>query len=141
MSHLMHTVVQIGLLSSPHADTQIHVEDLVRLAFFALSPPAETAAAVPTAEQLQQLRGPLNAVAPTLTRNREFVTALARAMRRPMPFAALLPPTPMLRLVFGSYLVDTVLLAGQRAIPQKALRLGFQFRYPDIASACAEICR
>ena len=45
-------------------------------------------------------------------------------------------PTPefMLRLLFGE-MADAMLLSGQRVVPERALQLGFRFRYPDLPSA------
>jgi NAD dependent epimerase/dehydratase family enzyme len=42
-----------------------------------------------------------------------------------------------LRLALGE-LADT-LLTGQRAVPERAGHLGFQFRFPDIAPALGDV--
>jgi uncharacterized protein (TIGR01777 family) len=98
----------------------IHVADLARLYMHA----AETAA----------VRGPMNAVAPHPVRNTEFTKALARQLHRP----AFLPaPYFGLRLLFGEF--AQVLFASQRVIPKVALDTGFEFQYPDIATALREI--
>jgi hypothetical protein len=44
-----------------------------------------------------------------------------------------------LKLALGE--ASSVLLTGQRAVPEKALRLGFTFQYPEIDSALAEIIK
>ena len=78
--------------------------------------------------------GPVNVSAPAPVTNREFARALGRALRRP----ALIPlPAFALRLALGE--ASSVLLAGQRAVPEKALRLGFAFQYPEIETALADI--
>ena len=71
--------------------------------------------------------GPLNATAPHPVTNKELSRALGSALRRP----ALIPaPAPALKLVLGEF-AQTV-LTGQRAIPTRALELGYHFRYPEI---------
>ena len=48
-------------------------------------------------------------------------------------------PTPgfVLRLVFGE--MATVLLDGQRAVPERLLELGFSFRFPEAEPALREL--
>ncbi|MGB7218887.1 MAG: DUF1731 domain-containing protein, partial [Vicinamibacterales bacterium] len=63
--------------------------------------------------------------------NTDFARALGRALGRP----AFLPtPAFALRLLLGE-MADALLLSGQRALPAKAERLGFRFRYPRIDDA------
>jgi uncharacterized protein len=78
------------------------------------------------------IAGPVNATAPVPIPNREFARALGRAMRRP----SLLPaPSFALRLMLGREMAESLLLTGQRAIPQCALSHDFHFRYPEIDQA------
>jgi hypothetical protein len=80
-------------------------------------------------------RGPLNATSPRPVTNREFSTALGRALKRP----SLLPaPAFALRLALGE-MADALLLSGQRALPVRATELGFSFRYVNIDEALADI--
>jgi uncharacterized protein (TIGR01777 family) len=82
-----------------------------------------------------EVKGPLNLTAPSPVTNREFTAALAHALHRP----ALAPaPAFALRLAFGE-MADAVILSGQRVLPAKATRNGFEFRYPDLASALRQI--
>ncbi len=98
----------------------IHVEDLARLLAFA----AERA----------ELRGPLNAVSPNPVTNREFTRALAAALGRP----AILPvPRLALRIAVGEF--ANHLLTSQRCVPRAAKEAGFEWRYPDLRAALAEI--
>ena len=43
-----------------------------------------------------------------------------------------------MRLLFGE-MADELLISGQRVYPARALAAGFQFRYPDLASALGAI--
>jgi uncharacterized protein (TIGR01777 family) len=75
--------------------------------------------------------GPLNATAPNPVTNIEFAEALGAVLRRP----AWLPvPAPALRLLIGE-MADALLLGGQRAVPRRALELGFRFRYERVRDA------
>ncbi|HMD35719.1 MAG TPA: DUF1731 domain-containing protein, partial [Vicinamibacterales bacterium] len=79
--------------------------------------------------------GPVNVTAPAPERNRDFATALGRAMHRPAFMPA---PAFALRLLLGE-MADALLLSGQRAVPEKAQRLGFAFRYSRLDGALAAI--
>ena len=74
------------------------------------------------------VRGAYNITSPEPVRNRDFARALGRAMHRPSFMPA---PGFALRLVFGE-MAREVLLGGQRAIPARATREGFTFRYPSL---------
>lgn len=78
--------------------------------------------------------GPVNVSAPAPVTNREFSRALGRALHRP----AFMPlPAFALSLALGE--ASGVLLSGQRAVPEKALKLGFAFQYPEIDAALADV--
>jgi len=97
----------------------IHRDDLVGLFLFALSNPA--------------VSGALNATAPRPVRNREFASALGRAVGRP----ALVPaPAVAVKLLFGE--MATMVLDGQRVVPKRALDLGFRFRFPELSAALGQ---
>jgi len=98
----------------------IHIDDLVNLIVFALSNVT--------------LSGAVNAVAPHPVTNAEFTRELARALHRPAIFPV---PGFALKLLFGE--MASMLLGGQRAIPQAALAAGFQFRYSELGSALAAL--
>lgn len=73
------------------------------------------------------ISGPVNATAPHPVTNANFARALGRALHRP----ALLPaPAFALRLALGEF-ADSI-LASERVIPQRALKAGYHFRYPEI---------
>jgi len=78
-------------------------------------------------------RGPVNTVAPTPVRNREFTKELARVLHRP----AILPaPAFALRIAFGE-MADALLLSSQRVLPQKLQIWGYRFAHPELPAALA----
>jgi uncharacterized protein len=88
-------------------------DDLVRLYLAALDDPAWT--------------GPVNATAPEPVTNRELSQALGRVLHRP----ALLPiPAFALQALYGE--MASVITTGQRAVPDRALEHGFEFRHAAI---------
>jgi len=99
----------------------IHRDDWIALVKWAIQTPAAT--------------GALNATAPNPVTNADFARALGRTMRRPAFMPA---PAFALRLMLGE-MADALLLSGQRAVPAKAERFGFAFRYPRLDQALAAI--
>ena len=94
----------------------IHPDDLVGLYLAALDG--------------EQWAGPVNAAAPEPATNRALSRALGRAMHRP----ALVPvPVVALKVLYGE--MAWVVTTGQRAVPARALELGFAFRHPDLDEA------
>jgi uncharacterized protein (TIGR01777 family) len=79
--------------------------------------------------------GPLNMTAPEPVTNREFASALGRAMHRPAFMPA---PAFALRLMLGE-MADALLLSGQRAIPAKAQKEHYAFRYSRVDDALQAI--
>ncbi len=98
----------------------IHIDDEVRAIQFLI----ETAAA----------SGPFNVTAPKPVTNREFSRVLGQVMHRPALFPV---PSFVLQLLLGE--MSTVLLDGQRAVPQNLLDLGFTFRFPDLEAALRDL--
>ncbi|HMK63668.1 MAG TPA: TIGR01777 family oxidoreductase [Acidimicrobiales bacterium] len=82
------------------------------------------------------LSGPVNSVAPQPVTNRQFTTALGRALQRP---AVLAVPPPALRLVLGRGLVDDVLLASQRVRPAALQAVAHGFAHGDLDTALAAL--
>jgi uncharacterized protein (TIGR01777 family) len=101
----------------------IHIHDWIRMVRWAIEQP--------------DINGPLNATAPAPATNRELADALGRALRRPAFTPA---PAIALRLLLGE-MADALILSGQRVLPAKATRSGFEFRYPDLESALRQIYR
>jgi uncharacterized protein len=100
----------------------IHRDDLVNLIIFALTN--------------EQIRGAVNATTPNPVTNEEFTQALAKAVKRP----ALLPvPAFALQALLGEAAI--LALEGQKVLPKKAEQGGFQFQYPAIDLALAQIVK
>ena len=78
--------------------------------------------------------GPYNLSAPNPVSNRDFARTLGRVMRRPAWL-----PVPRFALQFAFGEVSTVVMDGQRAEPQKLLKEGFKFRYPDLEPALRDL--
>ena len=98
----------------------VHVDDVVGLIELALED--------------EELRGPLNLVAPSAATNAELTRALGRALRRP---ALMIVPTLALKLMFGG--MSETLLSSQRVIPTAARKAGYRFRYPSLDDALADL--
>jgi uncharacterized protein (TIGR01777 family) len=98
----------------------IHLDDLLALIVRAIDDPT--------------FAGAINAVAPQPVTNAAFTRALAAAVHRP---AILHAPAAALRLMLGE--MATLLLDGQRVLPERADQLGFQFRYRALGAALGEI--
>ena len=95
---------------------------------------ADHRAAIVHALLSETLTGPLNLTAPHPERNRDFTRKLAAALHRP----AILPaPAFALRLALGEF--ASVLLASQRALPAALEADGFQFRFPTLEQALADL--
>jgi hypothetical protein len=94
----------------------IHIDDEVGLILHALDH--------------TEVNGPLNATAPQPMTNRDFSTALGKALGRPSFL-----PTPgfALRVMLGegAQLVTT----GQRVVPKKALASGYAFKFTELEAA------
>ena len=98
----------------------IHMDDLVSAFLFVL--------------ENQDITGPVNFCAPNPVRNRELAKTMGRILKRPSFMPA---PAFMIRLLAGEF--GNTLLYSQRAVPEKLLRYGFSFKYPDITAAIENI--
>lgn len=94
----------------------IHVDDMVGLIDYCI--------------RNTDITGPVNGTAPNPVRNSEFGHTLAKVLKRPN----LLPvPAFAFKLIFGE--LSTLLLDGQRVLPQVLLDHGYVFRYPNLEDA------
>jgi uncharacterized protein (TIGR01777 family) len=98
----------------------IHMDDLIAAIMFILETP--------------DLKGPVNFCSPNPVRNREFASALGQVLNRP---SVLKTPSFMIRLIMGE--MGKSLMSSQRAIPDKLLKQGFKFQYPDIKNALCNL--
>ncbi len=98
----------------------IHIDDVAGIIRFAL--------------ENNPVSGPVNATAPTPVTNRDFSSALGRALHRP---SCLPVPGFMVRLIFGE--MGEMLLTGQRVLPAGALKAGYRFKYADLHDALKAI--
>ncbi|XP_069616991.1 epimerase family protein SDR39U1 [Ranitomeya imitator] len=102
----------------------IHIEDLCRLLCY-------------TIEQEGKVGSILNAVSPSAVTdtNADFTRVLSKALGRP---AFLFTPDFAVQLLFGSDRAP-MLLEGPRVVPQRTLKSGFSFLYPNLDSALAQL--
>ncbi len=97
----------------------IHLDDLVGIIQHALDNPME---------------GAVNGTSPNPVTNAEFTKALGHAVSRP----AVVPmPAFTLKFMFGE--MSEVMLASQRILPKVAEAAGYQFRYPAVEEALANV--
>lgn len=94
----------------------IHLEDLMAAILFIF--------------EHQDVSGPLNFCAPNPVRYRELAKTLGEALGRPSFMPA---PAFMIRLAMGEF--GDVFLGSQRTSPDRLLKYGFSFQYPDIKGA------
>jgi uncharacterized protein len=99
----------------------IHLHDLAGLFKYALEKP---------------VRGVLNGTAPNPVTNAEFTKNLAATLHRPALFPV---PALALKVIFGE--MSEVLVTGQRVLPKAAQAGGFQFQYPELGPALANLLR
>jgi len=98
----------------------VHIQDLVRIILFALDN--------------EQVRGPVNAVAPDPPRQKDFAACLGRALGR----RSWLPtPGPVLYMVLGEK--AEMILASQRAVPTVLRAQGFHFTWGEMEPALADL--
>lgn len=98
----------------------IHRDDVVGIIKYAL--------------ENESLSGPVNATAPQPVTNKEFSSAIGKALGRPSWFSV---PGFVVKLTLGE--LGGILLTGQRVLPEKALKAGYQFKYPEINEALRAI--
>jgi uncharacterized protein (TIGR01777 family) len=99
----------------------IHRDDMVGLILWALGD--------------EEVSGPVNAVGPTPATNREFTKALGAAVHRPtfMPV-----PRFALTAMRGEELTGQI-LGSIRAVPRRALDLGYPFRFRELEPALRDL--
>ncbi len=120
----MHRPFQLGLGGVIGSGEQwiswIHRQDLINLILFLL--------------EHETLQGPLNATSPNPVTNAQFTRVFAKLLHRPALFPL---PAVVVRSLFGQ-MGEELLLSGQRVIPERLVRSGFEYVYPELSSALAE---
>jgi NAD dependent epimerase/dehydratase family enzyme len=82
-----------------------------------------------------QLEGAFNVTAPGAVTARGFCDAMQEQHRSLLRLPA---PAAVMRLVFGE-MADELLIRGQRVLPARLLDAGFEFRYPTLTEALAQL--
>jgi len=101
----------------------IHIADLSRMILHAIDQ--------------EQLTGVFNAIAPNPVTNAELMHGLRRALKRPWS-----PPVPEFAARVGSWLMGTeasLALVSQRCVPKRFLEKNFEFEFPNLREALANI--
>ncbi len=78
----------------------------------------------------KETSGIYNLVAPGLINNMQFTAALGKTLKRPVWFTI---PATMLRMAFGD--AASTLTGGQKVVPIRLEKAGFQFKFPEIHQA------
>ena len=100
----------------------IHMDDLISAIIFIL--------------ENRDIKGPVNFCSPNPVRNSDLAKTLANVLNRP---AFMKAPSFMIRLVMGE--LGESFMSSQRTVPDKLLKHGFEFQYPDIKSALRDIVK
>ena len=98
----------------------IHVDDVIGIILHAL--------------ENNEIRGALNATAPTPVRNTEFTKTLGTVLRRPTLFPI---PAFGLKLMMGEF-ADFIVLS-QNVLPEKTEVSGYEFRHRTLESALRDL--
>ncbi|UZJ78330.1 TIGR01777 family oxidoreductase [Fictibacillus sp. KU28468] len=93
----------------------IHLEDAARLIAYAIE---------------SDIEGPLNVTAPFPVQNNDFGKELGETIKRPHWLPA---PAFAIKTLLGE--MSVLILEGQHAYPEKALQVGFQFRFSRLQEA------
>lgn len=94
----------------------VHIDDVVGALTFCLD--------------RDEVRGPVNVVAPNPATNRELSKALGRVLSRPA-FAPV--PALALKLLYGE--MAKLVITGANVVPRRLEELGYRFRRPDLEPA------
>ncbi len=80
----------------------------------------------------ERVAGPVNLTGPRPVTNAEFTKTLGRVLHRPTAI-----PTPLLplRALYGSELVQHLLVEGQRVLPKQLEQTGYEFAHPTLEEA------
>jgi uncharacterized protein (TIGR01777 family) len=79
----------------------------------------------------EHLNGPVNAVSPNPSTNRDFTKTLGHVLKRPTVFPM---PAFAARLALGE-MANDLLLSSSRVVPRRLEETGYVFRYPELEPA------
>jgi uncharacterized protein len=79
----------------------------------------------------ESISGPLNAVSPNPITNADFTTTLGKVLSRPTIFSI---PESIIKLALGEELAYAAILSSTRVIPERLIKIGYQFRFPYLES-------
>jgi uncharacterized protein (TIGR01777 family) len=85
----------------------------------------------------EDIKGPVNMVAPNPVSNREFTKTLGTVLHRP---AVLKVPSWAIQAVYGE-MGKELLLASTRALPNRLLSSGFDFQFPYLENGLRHVLR
>ncbi|MCF6190247.1 MAG: TIGR01777 family oxidoreductase [Cocleimonas sp.] len=95
----------------------IHMDDLIGIIRYVV--------------KTESVTGAINATAPNPVTNKTFSSTLGQVLKRP----AFIPmPAFVMKLMLGE-MAEELLLSGQRVVPDKIVKAGYQFQYPELKSA------
>jgi uncharacterized protein (TIGR01777 family) len=100
----------------------IHIDDAIRMFSFAVCQ--------------SDIVGAFNVTAPSPCQMNEFGKTLARVLNRPHYFPT---PTFALQLLLGE--MSTLVLDGQKVLPQKAISLNYSYLFPTLLSALEDLLK
>ena len=112
---------QVG--NGRHYISWIHITDLSRMALASIENPEPA--------------GVFNATSPNPVTNADFMRELRRTLHRPWS-----PPVPEFAARIGSWLMGTeadLALVSQRCVPKRFIEKGFEFEFPTLHQALADI--
>ena len=98
----------------------VHIDDIVGMILFLMG--------------RDDLEGPFNAVSPEPVRNSDFTKTLAAVLNRPAIFPV---PAFFLKLILGE--MSRLLLTGQRAVPERAMKEGYSFTFTGLEDALKDV--
>lgn len=95
----------------------IHIKDLCNMIMYIINN--------------KNIEGPVNATAPNPLQNGDFSKILAQVLNRPM---FLTMPSFVVKIIFGE-MGDTLLLNGQKVLPDKIIKAGYSFEFDNLNKA------
>ena len=101
----------------------IHIDDMVGILLHAIDK--------------KETEGRYNAVSPNAVTNKAFTKAFSKYLRRPIIWAV---PAWLVKAVIGEER-SSILLQGQLVRPRRTVESGYEFKYPDIDAAMADLVK